>query len=157
MLEPRALLAVMIGQEAATGFNPPDNLIANGSFEQPVLTRGWNTFVGNEISNWTIIRTVEIMAEVQRNGLNSWVASEGTQWIELDGDETGPGVGWNKKAKGRAELGLYTIQQGVSGLTPGHAYSLSFDFATSSAWFLGKRPRCLSKRFGRAARPAISP
>ncbi len=83
----------------------------------------------HQIFDWTIIRTGKIMAEVQRVGLSTWVASEGDQWIELDGDETGPGVGWNKTAEGRAEQGLYTIQQDVSSLTPGKTYSLSFDFA----------------------------
>jgi hypothetical protein len=130
VLEPRALLALTIGQDPATGFVPPDNLIKNGSFEAPVLQKKtWDTFVGNQITDWTIISTDQIKAEVQRRGLSTWVPSQGNQWIELDGDETGPNKSWDAKAMGRAEQGLYTIQQDVTGLTPGQRYVLSFDIA----------------------------
>jgi hypothetical protein len=131
------MLAVTIGQ--ITGVNPPDNLIANGSFEQPVLGKPtWGTFVGDQIDEWNIVSTAGGKGEVQRLGLSTWHASEGNQWIELDGDESGPGVTWNAKVMGRKERGLYTIQQIVSGLTPGQVYFLSFDFAARPGTILAE-------------------
>jgi hypothetical protein len=129
VLEPRALLAVTITDPLAD--IPAGNLVKNGSFEENVVTHSqkWNVFAPGTMAAWNIVpATVGVKAEIQRNGLGGWSSSQGSQWLELDGDENGPGKKWDATAMGRPERGLYSIHQTVS-VTAGLTYTLMFDFA----------------------------
>ncbi len=110
---------------------PAGNLVKNGSFEEDVVTHSqkWNVFAPGTMAAWNIVpATVGVKAEIQRNGLGGWNSSKGSQWLELDGDENGPGKKWDATAMGRPERGLYSIHQTVS-VTAGLTYTLMFDFA----------------------------
>jgi hypothetical protein len=128
-LEPRTLLAVTTFS-TPTRISPPDNLLQNGSFEANQLAskRTWDTFKPGQLTGWTIVAPEGVMAEVQREGLKNWNGTHGKQWLELDGDETGPGVGWDTKVKGRSERGLYAIEQLVQ-VTANVPFVLRFDYA----------------------------
>jgi hypothetical protein len=123
------LLSVTIGN--ITGVAPTGNLVANGSFEQNVVTHSqkWNVFAPGTMTGWNIVpATVGVKAEIQRNGVGGWNSSQGSQWLELDGDENGPGRKWDATAMGRPERGLYAIQQPLV-VEAGKPYVLMFDFA----------------------------
>jgi hypothetical protein len=128
-LEPRAMLAVTTFSEPL-GINPQENLLQNGSFEANSLPSGrlWAAFQPGQLSGWTVVAPDGVMAEVQRQGLGGWSGTHGSYWLELDGDETGPGVVWNAKEKGRPERGLYAVEQRID-VTANVPYVLRFDFA----------------------------
>jgi hypothetical protein len=84
-----------------------------------------------QLPEWTILSTRStIKAEIQEIGISSWrpPKGKGSQWLELDGDENGPGKKWDATAMGRAEEGLYAIRQTLV-VEPGKPYALMFDFA----------------------------
>ncbi len=112
---------------------PAGNLVKNGSFEDPVITSShhWNVLAPGQLPEWTILSTRStIKAEIQEIGISSWrpPKGKGSQWLELDGDENGPGKKWDATAMGRAEEGLYAIRQTLV-VEPGKPYALMFDFA----------------------------
>jgi hypothetical protein len=112
---------------------PAGNLVKNGSFEDPVITSShhWNVLAPGQLPEWTILSTRStIKAEIQEVGISSWrpPKGKGSQWLELDGDENGPGKKWDATAMGRAEEGLYAIRQTLV-VEPGKPYALMFDFA----------------------------
>ena len=69
-------------------------LINNGSFETPEVINPthWQQFTA--IDDWALIGTI---VEYQEDGLSTWTAAEGDQWVELDGnrdDFTWLSQGW---------------------------------------------------------------
>lgn len=69
-----------------------DNLISNGSFESPPVTDAgnWQIFNGSDISPWMIVGTADPGdvegLEYHKNGIYlGSTASDGTQYVELDG------------------------------------------------------------------------
>ncbi len=91
-----------------------DNLLVNGSFEEPIVTAHggeWEIFAA--VTGWTIDL-------LKSNGLELWKgigigASEGKQNAELDGEDA------------------TKITQVVSGLIPNATYELRYDFAARTA------------------------
>lgn len=91
-----------------------DNLLVNGSFEEPIVTANggqWEIFAA--VTGWTIDL-------FKSTGLELWKgigigASEGLQNAELDGEDA------------------TKITQVVAGLTPNATYELRFDFAARTA------------------------
>ncbi len=71
---------------------PSENLLANGSFEEPVVTNGslWQTF--SEGLGWLvewvnpISGTPETPTLEFHRGVNGWLSQDGAQHVELDGD-----------------------------------------------------------------------
>ena len=99
------------------GGDPPENLVVNGSFEQHVVSGGWDVFPS--IPGWTLLSGPNF--ELQRGILGG--AAEGAQHLELDADVNGP---HGKSPKG--EQGSIAVSQTVATL-PGREYTLSFAFA----------------------------
>ncbi len=109
-----ALLLACAGSVAAT------NLVANGSFESPVLSPGSDFLVvfvgGSNITDWSVVgpagKNVAIIEELydlpDGAGIN-FAAADGVQWIDMTG-------GGSNSTEG--------VQQSVT-LAPG-AYTLSF-------------------------------
>ena len=104
------------------------NLVRNGSFETPILTRDWDIFPsGTPGLDWTVEwvdnsnpnRPTPAMREYQSGILNT-NAVTGDQWTELDSDYNGHGP-----TIPGAELGLVKIYQNVPTI-PGRTYTLSF-------------------------------
>ena len=101
-LEPRELMAID-AFNAPSGEIPEETLITNGSFELDTVDGRWGAFAA--ITGWNVSPTGgagNVKAELQKDGLNGWKASHGNQWLELDGDETGPGVRWDRATQGRS-------------------------------------------------------
>ncbi|MBU0638632.1 MAG: DUF642 domain-containing protein [Planctomycetes bacterium] len=78
-------LAMILGLLTTTAY--ADNLVVNGSFEEPVVdhTAQWNIY--QIIPGWQIERGPSI--ELQR-GVYGWQPAVGDQWLELDSDIDGP-------------------------------------------------------------------
>ena len=95
------------GEECAENCTPTgDNLISNGSFEDPAVTanNGSHEFFAS-IPEWTL--EVGSVIEVQRD---AFASADGQQHVELDGDEPNPAT---------------TISQSIV-TVPGERYRLSF-------------------------------
>lgn len=78
--------------EEALNCDPNVNLIENGSFESPVLSNNsWNIFesVPGWSFDWMNSTAVTPSLELHR-GIFGWLASDGSQYAELDGDYYGP-------------------------------------------------------------------
>ena len=83
-------------QNAEPICDPKVNLLKNPSFEAPtVADNGWDVFAsGSTGLDWVVNwvggavsgRPLTANAEIQRNSLNGWTASDGVQWAELDSD-----------------------------------------------------------------------
>lgn len=105
---------------ASTGASAATNLIANGSFESPVLSPGSDYLIvfvgGSNITDWSVIgpsgtnvaMIEELYDQPDGAGIN-FAAAEGVQWLDLTG-------GGSNSTEG--------VQQSVS-LAPG-SYTLSF-------------------------------
>ncbi|MFZ2484703.1 MAG: choice-of-anchor C family protein [Minisyncoccia bacterium] len=108
------------------------NLLTNGSFESPVVTNGalWDIFASNFpglswLVDWINPSGAPEIAniEIQENGLGGgWLASDGTQWTELDSDWGGP------SSEQSGEAGSVAISQAVTTVN-GEDYNVSFDFS----------------------------
>ena len=106
-----------------------ENLVANGSFEKPVVAPGSFVLVstGQTIGRWTVVgvqgSVAPISGDFQQDGI-SFVARKGKQWLDL--------TGTSNSATG--------VEQSVR-TTPGGIYELSFSvgnvrggiFGTSSS------------------------
>ncbi|MDQ5949161.1 MAG: hypothetical protein QG589_287 [Patescibacteria group bacterium] len=111
-------------------------LIKNGSFEKPtVADASWNIFPsGTTDLDWVVkwfggsatfgeaTRPDVANIELQHNGLNSWTASDGMQWAELDTDWDGPSGSLS------GEPAPVDISQTIDTI-PGKKYKLRFDFS----------------------------
>lgn len=102
-------------------------LIANGSFETPVIEGGWD-IVNNGTSGlgWSVEWMPSIPvgapnpASVElHHGVNGWAPQEGQQYAELDGDWGGPSSGQS------GEDGSSKIYQTLS-TVPGSEYTISY-------------------------------
>ena len=104
------------------------NLVANGSFEQPIITNsnGWDVF--SSVPGWNFGPSSTAL-EIQKNNLYgwSWTAKQGSQWAELDGNNN------------------TTIYQTIS-TTPGTKYIFEFFFSprpgnddNQLAWSIGNQ------------------
>ena len=84
--------------------------VVNGSFEQPVATGNWNSYntqSADGVTGWTITGgSIELIHDY-------WAGSDGDQSIDLDGGSAG------------------TIEQTISGFTPGASYVLKFDYSAN--------------------------
>lgn len=74
------------------------DLMSNGDFEQPVVTKsaGWDIFNSSEIPGWTVQWSdtscdaeIEPHLEIHRD-VNSWTDISGAQYVEMDTDCGGP-------------------------------------------------------------------
>jgi len=110
-----ALAALSLGSGAHAA-----NLVVNGGFEADSFNTGFGYRLGlinNDVTGWYIPAGNGTYPWGLQNG-NSYgagPAAEGRQWLVL-GE-------WDTQAQ-------YTIQQTLSGLTPGGAYKLSFAIAS---------------------------
>ena len=117
-----ALGSVVLGLAVAlavTGIAHADNLVLNGSFEDPAVANAAKWDVYQSIPGWQLARGQ--MIEVQRN-VRGWSAASGNQWVELDADIDGPGGGQNGEAASSA------IFQDIA-TQPGDLYELRFAFS----------------------------
>jgi len=111
------------------------NIVANGSFEQPVVLHPakWNIYDSNEIDGWYMVwipgpnmydghpRPSDAYIELQRQ-VRGWEAADGYQWAELDSDWDGPDGTINyEPGSVRICQDLTTIRHGV--------YKLRFAFS----------------------------
>lgn len=110
--------------------DPELNLLANASFEAPVVDtpQGWDVFTQGTTGLAWLLSWVNPDDEAPtpaslelHNGVNGWVSSDGDQHAELDGDYEGPG-GENGEAASVA------ISQEVPTI-PGANYELRWDFS----------------------------
>ena len=94
--------ALLVGAQSAYAVT-----ITNGGFEDPVIADGsYSTVPPGTLTGWTVgLAGVDIVREPY------WDASEGSQSIDLNA------------------LGSGSISQGLSGLTIGQEYTVSFDLA----------------------------
>jgi len=108
-----------------------NNIIINGSFEDPIVTHegGWDIY--ETVSGWTVEWREDIKGEIKVNPQfelhNSdvlWNAKGGKQYIELDSDWYGPdGSGFPYEASVKISQEIDTI--------PGKKYKVEF-------WFSGR-------------------
>jgi fibro-slime domain-containing protein len=126
---PTAALAMPTDGGDQQGVCNPQDLITNGSFEEPAVTNNanWDIYSGS-IPGWSAEwmnpapmqgKPEVANIELQRNPLMGWTAQDGDQWTELDTDWDGPGGGINGEP---ASIKLY---QDVS-VIYGARYTLSF-------------------------------
>lgn len=94
------------------------NLLKNGGFESPVVTKaeGWNIY--SDIEGWDLLDGPYF--ELQRGILGG--PAEGKQHLELDGDTNGPGG-----ERLEREQGSITIAQTVDTATSA-GYALQFAY-----------------------------
>ena len=111
-------LVILVAAASVCAANA-DNLVINGSFENPVVSasQGWNIFTA--IEGWQLSSGQQI--EIQR-GVNGWLPAAGNQWIELDSDFDGPGGALNGEA---ASSSIFQDFDTV----PGNDYELTFAFS----------------------------
>ncbi len=116
--------------------DPGQELIQNGSFETPAVPlASWDIFPSGAISlDWVVswfggsttfgsgTRPTVANLEIQTNGLNSSIASNGTQFAELDTDWDGPSGSLN------GEPASVAISQNIT-TVPGTDYKLTYDFS----------------------------
>lgn len=130
------VLAVGLALPMATPVAADDNLVVNGSFEEPIVTNDklWDIFdSGTTGLGWTVewyggaatynsqARPEPAYLELHR-GVNGWLPSDGEQYAELDTDWDGPGGGLtNEPASVRIYQDLDTVSGGF--------YELSFVFS----------------------------
>lgn len=109
--------------------NPQENLMQNGSFEDPEVTdsAAWDIFPsGTGDLDWTVswvgpYTTSTANAELHR-GVNGWQANNGRQYTELDSDWDGPVGSLN------GEQASVILSQEVP-TVPGRTYELSYAFS----------------------------
>ncbi len=106
------------------------NLIANGSFENPVVTNpaDWNIYADGSVPNWNVAwhgsfagapKTANM--EIQ-SGVMGWNAYVGSQYVELDSDWGGPSDPmYGEQASSIISQTIDTV--------PGNTYKLHFAFA----------------------------
>lgn len=106
--------------------NPEINLVANGGFEAPDVTNGagWDVFeVGTSPA---LVWLADFLGAAPggkveiHGGVNGWLASEGTQYTELDSDLNGP--------SSPGGVSAVEIAQNLSTVS-GRKYHVSFDFS----------------------------
>ena len=111
-------------------------LLTNGSFEGNVVTNGsnWDIFPSGTALGWVVSwfngtdtfgdadRPEIANLEVQKNGLSGWLASAGSQWVELDSDWGGPSSSLS------GEPGATTISQNIATIA-GEDYTVKFDYS----------------------------
>lgn len=106
--------------------DPKVNLVANGSFEAPDVTNGagWDVFeVGTSPA---LVWLADFLGAAPggkveiHGGVNGWLASDGTQYTELDSDLNGPSSPGGQSA--------VEIAQGLTTVT-GQKYRVSYDFS----------------------------
>lgn len=102
-LERSYKFAVTLSTGDAGGTPTGENLLVNGSFEEPTVTK-WA--LSSAVPGWSSSTPIEI-------DRTPWPASDGDQSSDMNGNVP------------------TTITQTVSGLTPGAPYLLSFDYASS--------------------------
>ena len=94
----------------------PDELVVNGSFEEPVVAGGWDIY--DEIPGWTRETTDGPKIELQKGILGP--AADGAQYAELDADVNGPGGAYIPD-----EQGQIAIEQDITTIA-GAEYTLRF-------------------------------
>lgn len=124
---PAALIAAAVLVIGAPTSASAAQFIVNGSFEADNFDAGGGYrlgLVGSAVTGWFIPASdgVYPWGLTSPNAFGAGPASHGKQWIVLG--ETGAG--------GPSTVD-YTIQQTVTGLTPGNVYTLSFDLSSELA------------------------
>ncbi|HRH24199.1 MAG TPA: DUF642 domain-containing protein, partial [Candidatus Paceibacterota bacterium] len=115
-----------VEKEKAPTCDPKINLVANGGFENPDVTNGagWDVFeVGTSPALVWLADFVGAASggKVEiHGGVNGWLASEGSQYTELDSDLNGPSNPGGQSAVEIAQ-GLTTVN--------GQKYHVSYDFS----------------------------
>ncbi len=101
------------------GLQPATAALINGGFEDLTVdhAKSWDTF--GLIPGWALARGPNI--ELQA-GVNGWLAAEGEQYLELDGDEDGPG------GTASNDVASSAVFQDVA-TEPGASYWLTFAFS----------------------------
>lgn len=105
--------------------DPKVNLVANGGFEEPVVTNPamWDVFNSGTpglswLVNWVDPAGAPTIASLElQRGVKGWLPSEGKQYTELDGD-------WGGPSSSQSTM----ISQNIQTI-PGKTYKLSFDFS----------------------------
>ena len=95
------------------------NLVINGSFEDATLAPGTDWNIYTSLTGWSLARGPSV--EVQR-GVQSWLAANGRQYIELDSDIDGP------EGTITGDDASSAIYQDIPTL-PGQQYEVQFAFS----------------------------
>ena len=115
--------------------DPQINLVANGSFENPIVTNpaGWDIFSNSGLGwfvDWVSLFPLsyndyprpDIASLELQAGVNGWLAQDGSQYAELDSDWDGPGGSLS------GEPASAEIYQDVPTI-PGKTYKIEFYFS----------------------------
>ncbi len=106
--------------------DPKVNLISNGDFETPVVTDSnkWQIFSSG--IDWSVDWVNPLISATPslefHRGVNGWLPSSGSQYVELDGDTEGP------DGSVSGESASTMIYQNIKTI-PGKTYKLTFDFS----------------------------
>jgi len=109
-------------------------MVANGSFETPVVSQGtgWDVFNNAQMAGWTAEwyggfsdyngnTRPEPKTEVHQ-GVNGWLPASGAQYVELDTDWTGPSDGFS------GEPASIALSQDIPTI-PGYEYTLGWKYS----------------------------
>jgi hypothetical protein len=123
--ETRTLIVVNQMKEAPVQCIPGVELIENGSFENPKVTdpADWDVFTSglDWVVAWMNPAGAPDTASLELHaGVNGWLATDGDQYAELDGDWGGPGHGGSEDASTLIYQDIPTV--------PGETYTLKFSF-----------------------------
>jgi hypothetical protein len=113
-----------VGATAAPHAAAAKEFVVNGSFEADNFNAGSGFrlgLVGNDVTGWFIPASdgTYPWGLQNANAFSAGPAADGNQWLVLG--ETGAGG---------PSMVDFTIQQTITGLTPGNTYTLSFDLAS---------------------------
>jgi len=113
----RTVACVLVTTVSFAATASADDLVINGSFENPAITGSWDIFPA--ITGWQLARGPSI--EIQRS-VNNWKSATGSQYVELDSDIDGP------KGSVTGDNASSAIYQDLP-TTPGASYTLQFAFS----------------------------